>query len=103
MDGEYKSSDFTSNPQNDGNEQNSAVVVSANGEHKEQSFDVDTESPTTNTTNRLTPELIMRAEFEVNEKDSWRVRDIEALREIILGLYKLKLNYFILFCFAFLL
>lgn len=36
-------------------------------------------------TSRLTPEMILRAEMEVNEKDSWRIRDIEALREIIRG------------------
>lgn len=39
------------------------------------------------TTTRLTPELIMRAEIEVNEKDAWRLRDIEALREMIRGCY----------------
>ncbi|KAH9510911.1 Peptidyl-prolyl cis-trans isomerase fkbp8, variant 3 [Dermatophagoides farinae] len=40
---------------------------------------------TTTTATRLTPELIMRAEMEVNEKDAWRLRDIEALREMIRG------------------
>lgn len=33
--------------------------------------------------NRMTPDLIARAEQEVNEKDHWRCRDIEALRDMI--------------------
>lgn len=39
---------------------------------------------------QLTPELIIRAEKEVNEKDSWRVRDIEALRDMLLAESSLK-------------
>ena len=51
-------------------------------------------------TRQLTPELIIRAEREVNEKDSWRIRDIEALRDMILGMIfililKLKLTFFV--------
>ncbi|KPM07360.1 hypothetical protein QR98_0058520 [Sarcoptes scabiei] len=38
-----------------------------------------------NTASYLTKELIERAEMEVNEKDAWRLRDIEALREIVKG------------------
>ncbi|XP_027194351.2 alpha-tocopherol transfer protein-like [Dermatophagoides pteronyssinus] len=45
---------------------------------------------TTTFATRLTPELIMRAEMEVNEKDAWRLRDIEALREMIQGEPSLK-------------
>ncbi|XP_054157866.1 alpha-tocopherol transfer protein-like [Oppia nitens] len=32
---------------------------------------------------KLTPELIHRAEVEVNEKENWKERDIQALREIV--------------------
>ncbi|CAG2170754.1 unnamed protein product [Oppiella nova] len=32
---------------------------------------------------KLTPELIRRAEVEVNEKENWKERDIQALREIV--------------------
>ncbi len=35
---------------------------------------------------KLTPELVRRAEIEVNEKDAWRERDIQALREIVLSI-----------------
>jgi hypothetical protein len=34
---------------------------------------------------KLTPELVRRAEIEVNEKEAWRERDIQALREIVLS------------------
>lgn len=37
---------------------------------------------------QLSPELILRAEQEVNEKDSWRDRDIQALRDMIQGKFK---------------
>lgn len=43
---------------------------------------------------QLTPELIMRAEKEVNEKDSWRLRDIEALRDMLLGEFRIKTSDF---------
>lgn len=42
---------------------------------------------------QLTPELIIRAEKEVNEKDSWRLRDIEALRDMLLGKFR-KVNFY---------
>lgn len=35
---------------------------------------------------KLTPELIRRAEAEVNEKENWKERDIQALREIVLSM-----------------
>ena len=47
---------------------------------------------TTTFATRLTPELIMRAEMEVNEKDAWRLRDIEALREMIQGFVLTLMN-----------
>jgi len=33
----------------------------------------------------LTAELLRKAEDELNEKDKWRERDIQALREMVLS------------------
>lgn len=42
------------------------------------------------TISELTPELILRAEKEVNEKEAWRDRDIQALREIVESIFYLQ-------------
>ena len=41
---------------------------------------------------KLTPELIRRAEVEVNEKENWKERDIQALREIVLSMTSLDIH-----------
>jgi len=33
----------------------------------------------------LSPELLKKAETELNEKDKWRDRDIQALRDMVLA------------------
>ncbi len=53
---------------------------------------------------KLTPDLIEKAEIEVNEKETWRERDIQALREIVLGMkfcFVLILMQLLIFIFIF--
>lgn len=46
----------------------------------------------------LTPELVAKAREELQEKPEWRLRDVQALRDMILKVWLFLLLFF-LFCF----